>query len=161
MTKYKSLSEPTIGSRAIFVIVSLAALALLLAACAGTQPAIPTATPARPEPQAPSVAPPARPPAGPRPSRTPAIAATPTLISAASATPNRPSELHGAPSVAAVQPASPTPIVQAAERRYAFPVRADGTISYGKYHHDYHARRLGSSPRRGAALRVSESVGAR
>jgi murein DD-endopeptidase MepM/ murein hydrolase activator NlpD len=40
---------------------------------------------------------------------------------------------------AATATSTSAPIAQPAERRYVFPVRSKGKLSYGKYHHDYPA----------------------
>jgi peptidoglycan LD-endopeptidase LytH len=125
--------------RLIFVLV----LAFPLGACAGaqqatnvapTQPA--TSTPAlsqptdlpsaTPQPTSASPSPSATPQPTPTATPTPTAAPTATAIPAATATPAR--------------SRTPQPATQEATAfHYVFPVRSEGKINYGRYHHDYPA----------------------
>ncbi|MBK9711621.1 MAG: M23 family metallopeptidase [Kouleothrix sp.] len=110
------------------------ALALVLTACDGQPSAQPSPAPALPgaqpgqQPSLPPIERPTRSPVLPTatasPEARPSASPTPTAIPAATATP--------APT------ATPTS-ANAAERRYVFPVRSDGTVGYGRSHHDYPA----------------------
>lgn len=138
----------------IYRLVTFAALALLLAACAG-QPASPTAPTTTPMPA------PTRQPGSPiasdRPTHLPTETPIPVEPTAApSVTPSpRPATSTPASSTPTPGAAQPTPAAipaatatpastsaaaeQPAERHYVFPVRTKGKLSYGKYHHDYPA----------------------
>src|SRR5437773_2340659 len=125
-------------------------LALLLVACCDTQPAtvatpappspLPTAVPAAQAIIVPSVVSlptaPSTPTTAPPTAMSPTLAPTPqprdtptmTPIPAATATPRR------------AQQSQPTGKGRASlSTHYTFPVRSDGKISYGRYHHDYPA----------------------
>jgi murein DD-endopeptidase MepM/ murein hydrolase activator NlpD len=123
------------------MIEKLCILALLLAivACAGQQPT--AATPA------PSSMPtvrlkdqPTLQPISTRPTRTP-IAAPTHAPPTATERPTTPVLTATAIPAATVTPASTQALAASpvAEHRYAFPVRSDGKIRYGKFHHDYPA----------------------
>ena len=120
--------------------------ALLLGACGDTQPAVVSTLPppatnvAAAATAMPSATPSttARPTETPRPTSTPSpTAASPTPTPAPTATPT-PTPIPAATATPAR--ARPTqPAAQAAAFHYVFPVRSEGKISYGRFHHDYPA----------------------
>jgi peptidoglycan LD-endopeptidase LytH len=119
--------------------LALGLLALLLGACGDPQPAaisspIPTATSI---PTTATAQPTSAPTATPRPSATPAPTSTPRPTAAPTATETA-TPIPAATATPARARATPPSTTQAA-LHYVFPVRSEGKISYGRFHHDYPA----------------------
>lgn len=72
--------------------------------------------------------------------RSPAPSTTPTASPAATATTTpSPTPAPPSPAPSATLAPGPAPSATAVEQVYVFPVRSQGKLSYGKYHHDYPA----------------------
>ena len=120
-------------------LIGLGLLALILAACADQPAASATALPtASPQPVAQSSAQLVDPTPAPRASSAPAQppAARPTALPTALP---QPTPKAAPPQPTAAATATTVPTATSAAGRHVFPVRSDGKISYGRFHHDYPA----------------------
>ncbi len=127
---------------AVFRFTLAIALSCALMACAEQQPPASVAPPAQPTAPAPVIqAHPAPGATAPQsvPSATAAPTHAPTVTPQAAAPARTATAIPAATATVAQAPTVVPGVGQAAEWLNVFPVRSDGKISYGRYHHDYPA----------------------